>query len=188
VAVVKRNVVAGLFQSLSSVLWLLWSALVLAEGEVVTEMFADLSTVVEIGEVRPVDGMTSAGVPNPESLKVFANNGYVAVIDLRGEDEKDGSTESDAAFELGMSYVALPVEGAAAINFENARKLDTLINDFSGPVLVHCGSGNRVGALVAVQKSLEGADDDMAIAIGQSAGLASLEGVVRERLADKRRD
>lgn len=181
----KNRLETGLFMALAGTFLSLSTAAVFAEGEAVTEMLVDLDKVVTVGEVRPVDGLSSAGAPSREAMKVFADNGYVAVIDLRAEDEKDGSSEADAAFDLGMSYVSLPVQGAAAVNFENARKLDTLINDFSGPVLVHCGSGNRVGALIALQKSLEGADDDMAIAIGQSAGLTTLEDTVRQRLAEK---
>jgi len=49
-------------------------------------------------------------------------------------------------------------------------------------VLVHCGSGNRVGALLALRASLDGADDEKALALGREGGLSSLEGVVRERL------
>ena len=66
---------------------------------------------------------------------------------------------------------------------QNAANLDQILSDYDGPVLVHCGSGNRVGALLALRQSLLGADDEDALAYGKSAGLTGLEPVVRARLA-----
>ena len=81
-----------------------------------------------------------------------------------------------------MYYVQLPIDDKSAISFENAKKLDELIGEHDGPVLVHCGSANRVGALLALRASLDGADDETAIEVGKEAGLTRLEGVVRETL------
>ena len=84
-----------------------------------------------------------------------------------------------------MDYVALPIAGRDAISFDNAAKLGKLIDSYDGPVLVHCGSGNRVGALLALEASLDGADDEAAIETGREGGLTGLEGLVRERLAEE---
>ncbi|MCH7821705.1 MAG: hypothetical protein IIA07_06780 [Proteobacteria bacterium] len=77
----------------------------------------------------------------------------------------------------------LPISGLDAINVDNARKLDEMLASYEGPVLVHCGSGNRVGAILALRHRLSGADDEEALSYGRSAGLTGLEPVVRERLA-----
>jgi uncharacterized protein (TIGR01244 family) len=106
----------------------------------------------------------------------------VAVIDLRGPQEDRGLDEQEAVEALGMDYVSLPVTGADAINFDNARELDRLVDTYDGPVLVHCGSGNRVGALLALRASLEGADTETAIQEGRKGGLTRLEELVRTRL------
>jgi protein tyrosine phosphatase (PTP) superfamily phosphohydrolase (DUF442 family) len=79
----------------------------------------------------------------------------------------------------------LPLSSADSISLENARHLDEILSGYDGPVLVHCGSGNRVGALLALRQSLRGADDAEALAYGKSAGLTGLERVVRARLAEK---
>ena len=150
----------------------------------VSSLKVDLDNVVEIGTVSPVDGITSAGQPDEAALEVFADVGYVAVIDLRGAEEDRGIDEANLVEDMGMYYVPFPIEGKSAISFENARKLDALIAEHDGPVLVHCGSGNRVGALLALRSSLNGADDDTAIADGKAGGLTRLEDVVRERLAE----
>ena len=54
----------------------------------VSTLKADLDVVVEQRRVTPVDGVTTAGQPDAEAFKVFADAGYVAVIDIRtaGED------------------------------------------------------------------------------------------------------
>jgi len=142
----------------------------------------DLDTVVSTGVVHPVDGITSAGQPDEAALKVFAEQGYTTVIDLRTEGEDRGLDEASAVKELGMSYVLLPI-GRDSINFESAKALDKLIEDADGPVLVHCGSANRVGALLALRKSLEGADDATALEYGKAGGMTSLEAEVKELLS-----
>ena len=150
----------------------------------VTSLKVDLDRVVELGTVSAVDGITSAGQPDRAALEVFADVGYATVIDLRGAGEDRGFEEAAVVEELGMHYVALPIESKDAISFDNARKLDALLQEYPGPVLVHCGSGNRVGALLALRASLDGADDESALGEGLKGGLTGLEGVVKERLAE----
>ena len=145
----------------------------------------DIDDVVEAGTVEAVNGVTSSGQPNEAALKVFSDSGYAAVIDLRGEQE-DRGLENEAALveSFGMDYVSLPISGRDSISFDNAAKLGKLIDSYDGPVLIHCGSGNRVGALLALRASLDGADDEAAIEAGREGGLTRAEGLVRERLSE----
>jgi len=145
----------------------------------------DVDEVVAAGKVETAAGITTAGQPDEAALKVFGDSGYSAVIDLRGPNEDRGIDEKAVVEELGMSYVPLPVSGAADISFENAKALDEIIASSEGPVLVHCGSGNRAGALLALRASLKGASDDEAVEVGRQGGLTGSEGVVRERLEEK---
>lgn len=142
----------------------------------------DLGTVVAAGTVSPVDGITSAGQPDKAALKVFADSGYAAVIDLRTAGEDRGMDEQAVVEELGMDYVPLPI-GRDGISFENAATLDELIKSYKAPVLVHCGSANRVGALLALRASQKGASDEAALETGRRGGLTGLEPQVREALA-----
>lgn len=141
----------------------------------------DLGTVVETGVVRPVDGITSAGQPDEVAFKVFADNGYVAVVDLRTEGEDRGLDEQAVVEGLGMDYVPLPI-GRDGISYENARALDELMKSYGEPILIHCASANRVGALLALRSSLAGVDDETAIEMGKKGGLTRLEPEVREVL------
>ena len=147
-------------------------------------LHVDVEAVVARATVTPVDGVTSSGQPDQEAFEVFRESGYVAVIDIRGAEEDRGMQDEQAVINnLGMDYVLLPIEDEDAINFENAAKLNELIASYDGPVLVHCGSGNRVGALLALRKSLDGASDEEAFAYGKQGGLTRLEDVVKEQLS-----
>lgn len=154
------------------------------QPETQTALKVEIADVVASGRVAPVDGITSAGQPDAEALSVFRNSGYSAVIDLRGPDEDRGFNEQEAVEALGMTYILLPITSDEDISYASARELDRLIEAQQGPVLVHCASANRVGALIALTASLDGADDEAAVAVGKEGGLTRLEPVVRDRLAE----
>jgi uncharacterized protein (TIGR01244 family) len=150
--------------------------------EGVAPIKVDIAAVVGSGVVQPVDGISAAGQPSEAALSVFAKSGYVAVIDLRTEGENRGFDEAGVVEELGMEYVPMPIASADDINFGNAQKLDQLIKSYEGPVLVHCASSNRVGALLALADYDNNGDKEMALAKGKAAGMTGLEGRVKEVL------
>ena len=155
-----------------------------AMAEEMAEIHVDLESIETSQDLSPVDGLRSSGQPDAEQLALFAEAGYVAVVDLRGESENRGLDEAAAVEGLGLDYVNLPVSGADSISWENANKLQEILSSYDGPVLVNCGSGNRVGALLALSKSKNGADDEEAVAYGRAAGMTRLESVVRSRLSE----
>ena len=157
---------------------------VLPMAALADDLKVDLQAVVASGEVRPVDGISAAGQPDEAALRVFADRGYAAVIDLRAEHEPRGLDEQAVVERLGMDYVLMPITDTAAINFENARRLDELLKQYDEPVLIHCGSSNRVGALLALRASLNGADDQGALQAGRDGGLTGLEVRVIEVLGE----
>ncbi len=165
-----------------NILFLILFALAAHGEEMSTSMKVAIDDVLAAGEVIPVDSVTSTGQPDEAALKIFADSGYVAVIDLRTAEEERGIDEATAVEAAGMEYVSLPIAGAPAVNFENATRLDEYLASFSGPVVVHCGGGNRVGALLALRQSQKGDDDEKAIAYGKRGGLTQLEPRVREVL------
>ena len=74
------------------------------------------------------------------------------------------------------------MDGAAGLSLDKARELRSLLQDAKGPVLVHCASGNRVGALIALSAADEGVPVEEALARGRAAGMTSTEARVRELL------
>ena len=141
----------------------------------------DLDAVAAEGRAVPVEGVTSAGQPDEAAFRIFANSGYKTVIDLRMPDENRGLDEVAVVESLGMSYVALPTDGDT-LTFDQARRLDELIEAADGPVLVHCASANRVGALFALSEYADSGDVERALDTGRKGGLTRLEGAVREAI------
>ena len=133
---------------------------------------------------EPTGGITAAGQPSAQNLKELADSGYAAVIDLRTAGEERGIDEQGLVESLGMDYVSLPIAGRGAINFENARILDEILDKYDEPVLVHCGSSNRVGALFALREKMNGANDEDALVFGKSAGMTSLESTVKTKISE----
>ena len=131
---------------------------------------------------EPLESVTTAAQPDVNALKALADSGYATIIDLRRPEEERGFEEQIEVERLGMSYVSIPVDGAAGITYENAELLNQVLDRTQGPVLVHCGSGNRAGALLSLQQKLNGANNEAALAVGLAGSLTSLEFVVIERL------
>lgn len=93
---------------------------------------------------------------------------------MRAVGEEVPFDEQAAVEKLGMAYVSLPIAGAADVTGENARQLHELLQG-QEKVLLHCASGNRVGALLAIRAhQIEGKPVDTSLQIGHAAGLGSL--------------
>lgn len=133
--------------------------------------------------------LVTGGQPSREELAALKEAGVTKVINLRGPDEVvhfDPRTEAEA---LGMEYVSLPISGAADVTAENARALHQLLQEEEDTVFLHCASGNRVGAMLAIAThQIDGKPVEDSLAFGRSAGLGSLEGKVRSVLDDSSTD
>lgn len=131
----------------------------------------------------PLPGVLSGGQPTPEQLAAAREAGFATVINLRAPGEPGTDTEAGIVEELGMTYVSLPVEGTTGMTEENARALAGVLERAEQPVLLHCGSGNRIGGLFALMAYfLDDRSVDEALAVGLEAGLTRLEPAVREKL------
>jgi len=142
----------------------------------------DSKKMSDDANVLPASGYATAGQPDAAGLSNAAKAGYGVVVDMRAADEDRGFDEPQVVVALGMTYVAFPIADEKDISFEKAAELDALLASFDGPVLVHCKSGNRVGALFALRARNNGADSEEALAVGKAAGMTRLDKLVRERL------
>jgi uncharacterized protein (TIGR01244 family) len=111
-------------------------------------------------------------------------DGVQVVISLLPDGEQTVLDERAAVERTGLSYVSIPVASAADLTEANVLALDRALAEHSDEkVLVHCASGNRVGALLALRANwLHGASAEEALAIGQEAGMTRLEAPVRKLL------
>jgi protein tyrosine phosphatase (PTP) superfamily phosphohydrolase (DUF442 family) len=106
------------------------------------------------------------------------------VVNLRAEGEMGGRDEAAETAAAGLRYVSLPVPDLAAITPEAARRLGEILAAAHGaPVLVHCASANRAGALVALSLAQQrGLSPAQALELGRRAGMKSSEARLREVL------
>lgn len=144
-----------------------------------TPVPADLS-IINVRTASP--GILTGGSPSAEDLKRLKEAGYSAVINLEGLEESS-LDEAAIADGLGMHYVALPIS-RADITRENAEKLHAAIQLSGTPVFVHCASGNRAGALMALRAYFV-LDMSPAAAMeeGRKAGMTGLTATVSEVIA-----
>jgi len=132
----------------------------------------------------PLPGVLTSGQPTEEQLAAVARAGYKTVVNLRTAGEPGTWDEAPKAAELGLRYVSIPMKGADDLTEANVRALAEVLADPQAyPVVVHCATSNRVGALFALKAfQLDGASAEEALELGRKAGLKGLEAAVRERL------
>src|SRR5690606_5079550 len=136
---------------------------------------------------NPTPNIHTGGRITAEDLPALRAAGITHVIDLTPDAETPDFDEAAAVRAAGLSYDNIPIAGAADLSPASVTAFDQLLRGTDGPTLVHCASGNRVGALAALRAAwLKDADEEAAIAEGRRWGLRSLEGEVRTQLARER--
>ncbi len=137
---------------------------------------------------RPEAGVLFGGQPTAEQLEQMAADGVALVLDLRAEGEDRGFDEAAALSDLDVEYINLPVDRERLEMPETFERFIEAMDQAERPVLVHCASGNRVGALYyAYLVAGRGEDRDEARALARDNGLKNraLEGAV-DRWLDSR--
>ncbi|KFN49906.1 beta-lactamase hydrolase domain-containing protein [Arenimonas composti] len=135
--------------------------------------------------VAPEPGIVSAGRIGAADLDALRAAGIRHVIDLTPDAETPDFDEAAAVRAAGLDYANLPLSGPADLTRENVQAFDALLRAAGRPVLVHCASGNRVGAMAALRAAwVDGRTADEAIGIGRAWGLKGLEGEVRRLLEE----
>ena len=126
------------------------------------------------------------GPPSAETIAEMTSLGYSTIINLRSSGEAGVAEEAELAAAAGLHYVHLPITSSTT-NLRNALALSqALENAPEGKVLLHCGSGNRVGAMWGLKEAIEnGLDADTASEVARRSGMRSdrLEAGVRASIA-----
>lgn len=142
-------------------------------------------TIASIKNLKqPSEQILVGGQPNSHQLTALAEAGVKHVINLRPRAELPNFDEAQLAAAEGMEYHLLPIHGAKGLTLENVRALDRLLLQAGeDKVFLHCASGNRVGAMMALRSALiYGEEAETALAVGKTWGVTSLEPEVRKLL------
>lgn len=121
--------------------------------------------------LRP--GLAVGGAPSAETVARLKDLGFRTVIDLRTEGEPGAKEEAEAVEALGLTHLRVPVT-AQSLSLDDAKSVASVLADAgAAPVLLHCHSSNRVGAVIALIEAQRGRSLEEALAEGKRAGLLS---------------
>jgi uncharacterized protein (TIGR01244 family) len=123
--------------------------------------------------------------PTIEQIRAFAADGGAAVINLRTETEMAEKVDFDedaVARRAGLRYVSIPASGDS-LGLSDVEAFGRQLEQITGPVMLHCASGNRSGTLWAAHlKVNENETRDAAIARGKAVGMQDSMVPVAERM------
>ena len=141
--------------------------------------------VVEEHERDLGGGWLGGGQPSEARLRQVVE-GRARVITLRAPTEDPGYDEAAVVAAAGERLRVLPTSASSFRDVAFRKALYDLLDRERaqlGPVYLHCGSGNRVGAAWALyQAERLGVAPGKALELGKAAGLSSLEPEVRRLL------
>lgn len=154
---------------------------------------ASLAATVSIPDPVPcqIEGMENCAKtgdvligsqPTESALETLAAQGYKTIVSTRAEGEIDWDEQAKVE-SLGMTFVRIPMPSPVTeITDDQVALLDDVLSGGAGPVVLHCGSGNRVSGLWAAWLAA-----DRGLAPTEALRLAALSGMGSVRPAVERR-
>lgn len=133
--------------------------------------------------LRAAPYVGTAGIVAEGGFEEAKQLGYRTVINLNTADE--GAIEEDERVrKAGLDYVSIEVPTEAPTPAQ-VKTFAGYVNDsMNYPILVHCISSNRVGAMWALYRAANGVPGEVAIQEGRTVGLKpSREPAVRAQLS-----
>lgn len=131
---------------------------------------------------EPLPGVVTGGPPSAAQLRSAQALGYRTVISLLPPEEADEGAAQEVE-QLGLRFVSIPIAGAEDLDEARALELQRVLRSAERPLILHCASGNRSGALLALAAFHgEGVSAESALELGLTAGLSSLRPTVEASL------
>jgi uncharacterized protein (TIGR01244 family) len=130
----------------------------------------DPAAIPNYHRIRPT--LAGGGQPSAEALARLKAMGFKTVINLRTEQE-GAKDEQEAVEKAGLRYVWVPMTAESFSAADVTRVASVVDDESAGPVLLHCRSANRVGAMWAALEAAKGKPLEEAEAAGRAVGLTS---------------
>lgn len=128
---------------------------------------------------RVTPHIATSGALSQDSVQELSKHSFQTVIDLRSESEGT-SAEKKAVEAALMTYINIPVTNEG-IDESQLTAFKQALEQAAPPILVHCATGNRAGAMWTVYRLSEGVSPDIAFKEGRTAGMnAGMEGKIRK--------
>ncbi|SON56333.1 Protein tyrosine/serine phosphatase [Hartmannibacter diazotrophicus] len=132
--------------------------------------------------LRAVPYIGTGGLIEPTGMDMLASLGFKTIVSLN-TDEEGAAAERPLVEKAGMTFIDIGVTTKAPTNDQVAEFAKIAEDPNNYPILVHCESANRVGAMWALYRASKGIPKDIAIEEGRTIGLkTSREPAVRDML------
>ena len=142
-----------------------------------------------VKQLHVLDDIFLAGQPSAADFAEFKKRGVKSVLNVRTKEEIDFD-EAKTLKDLGLSYHHIPIAGPNALTDENFDKIRKLLNTKEErPLLFHCASANRVGAVWLAHRVLDGGlTYDAALIEAKAVGLSApaLEAKAKDYIAKQK--
>ncbi len=109
-----------------------------------------------ITRMHTLGGVFLASQPAAADFEQAQKGGVRTVIDLRHSSENRGFDEKAVVTGLGLEYVSLPWNGPDELTDQVFDRSRELLETAERPILLHCSSANRVGAVWIPWRVLDG--------------------------------
>lgn len=136
-----------------------------------------------ITRLHTLGGVFLASQPKPEDFEQAKKGGVKTVITLRHADEVTDFNEKEVVEGLELKFVELPWNGPDELTDEVFDQARDLLKTAERPILLHCGSANRVGAVWLPHRVLDGG-----IALEEAVEEAKVVGLKSAEYETKARD
>jgi uncharacterized protein (TIGR01244 family) len=129
-----------------------------------------------IQRLHTYQGIFLASQPSPADFEQARKGGVRTVINQRHESEITDFDERAIVKSLGLRYENPAWNGTAELTDEVIDHTRDLLNTAERPILMHCSSANRTGAVWLAYRALDGGLSwDEALAEAKTVGLKSPE-------------
>ncbi len=109
-------------------------------------------------KIKINDQVTVGPQPSEEDIKQLSQQGFKTVVNFRTEGEEEQPLSPDAEGEkvkaAGLEYLHIPVS-MKSMGPELVDQFREKYPDLPKPVLAHCKSGKRAGAMVMMHMAVE---------------------------------
>lgn len=127
----------------------------------------------DVDRIHTLDKFFLASQPAPNDFEQAKKGGIRTVINLRHPEETDFN-EKDIVTTMGMAYHNVPWNGPEELTPEVFEKTRKLLRTAERPILLHCSSANRVGAVWIPFRALDmGVPLEQAVQEAKTIGLKS---------------
>ena len=128
----------------------------------------------DVSRLHTLGGVFLASQPNPSDFEQAKDGGIKTVINLRHDGENTDFDEGEVVKGLGLNYVHLPWKAPEEMTDDLLDRSRDLLKTSKKPILLHCASANRVGAIWLVHRVLDGGITfEEALAEAKTVGLKS---------------